>query len=129
MKKILFLVTLFVCLLCSTLFSQEKAAVEMAFQKSNASLLVSQLSSQVTFIYGSVNESYSKSNFISVFSQFLRDNPPKSLEIIHEGSRADTRFVIYALTSAHGTYRVHIFYKKINNQYLINQVRIEDSNG
>ncbi|MDD2797457.1 MAG: DUF4783 domain-containing protein [Bacteroidales bacterium] len=128
MKKMLFLVTMAAFLSCANLFSQENTTIESAFQKVNATLLANQLDDEVTFINGTTNDSYSKAEFIKILNQFLRLNSPKSFDLIHEGARGDSRFVIYALTSARANYRIHIFFKKINNQYLINQVRIEQSN-
>ena len=129
MKKILFLVIAFVIFNCSALFSQENSAVVSAFQKTNVATIAVQINDEVSFIYGTTNETYTKSEFIAALNRFLRANVPTDIEVIHEGARGDSRFMICVVTTAKGNFRVHIFFKKINNQYLINQVRIEQSNG
>lgn len=129
MKKSLFLVVFALAFASVNLFSQENSSIESAFQKSNAAILLSQLSDEVAYINGAVNDSHSKSEMVSILNRFMRANVPTEFSIIHEGARGDTRFVICSLTSARANYRIHFLYKKINNQYLITQVRIEQSNG
>ncbi|MFZ4455502.1 MAG: DUF4783 domain-containing protein [Bacteroidales bacterium] len=128
MKRILFFVAFALTVVCGTLIAQENSVVASAFQKSNATVLSGQLSDEVAFISGSTNDTFSKSEFVAQLNRFLRANVATEFEVIHEGARGDSRFMICALTSAKGSYRIHIFFKKINNQYLINQVRIENSN-
>jgi hypothetical protein len=128
MKKALLFVAFLLIGVSQTVFAQENSVVISAFQKSNAGLLSAQLSDEVTFINGATNDTFSKSEFVAQLNRFIRANSPSEIEVIHEGARGDSRFMICSLTSAKGSFRIHIFFKKTNNQYLINQVRIENSN-
>ena len=128
MMRALFLVILCSFMFTTSLFAQSVSLLVSTFEKANAALLTDQLNREVNFIYGTEDLNCTKVQFITQLNNFLRQNSPKSFVVVHEGGKADSKFVIGVLTTNRSDFRVHIFYKKINNQYLIHQVRIESSN-
>lgn len=129
MKRTVILLFLGLLMATGSLFSQDIAAIESAFRKSEASTLYPQLSDNVEYAYQTDNGAYDKDGFVAVLNKFLRSNPCKTCTVIHQGGRADSKFVICTINCSKGNFRVHFFYKKINNQYLITLVRIETTNG
>ena len=128
MMRALFLVILCSFMFTTSLFAQSVSLLVSTFEKANAALLTDQLNREVNFIYGTEDLNCTKVQFITQLNNFLRQNSPKNFVVVHEGGKADSKFVIGVLTTNRSDFRVHFFYKKINNQYLIHQVRIESSN-
>lgn len=128
MKRILFILIACIVLSFGKLFAQDVPEIESAFLKANISIMSDQLSSSVDLILPSDDRTVSKEECVTVVTQFLRSVAPKEFSILHEGSRGDSKFLVGALKAAKGCYRVHFLLKKVSNQFLISQLRIEPSN-
>jgi tRNA nucleotidyltransferase/poly(A) polymerase len=128
MKRQLFLIIAGVFLSFNMLFAQNVSDVEATFRKGNASILLPQLSDEVDWIFATDNSTLSKSTFVTTLNQFFKNNPPKDFDIVHNGQRGDSKFLIGKYISSKETYRIHLLYKKNSNTYLITQVRIETTN-
>ena len=59
---------------------------------------------------------------------FFTDNPVQGFKLNHESKRDESGFMIGTLTTGNGTWRVHCFFKKEQNQYCIHQIRIDPNN-
>jgi len=128
MKRRLFLMIAGIFFASNMLFAQNVSDVEAAFRKGNANLLLPQLSDEVDWIFTTENSSLSKSTFVATLNQFFKNNPPKDFNVVHNGQRGESKFLIGKYISAKETYRIHLLYKKNSNTYLITQVRIETTN-
>lgn len=129
MKQTVILLFFGLLMATGSLCAQDVAAIESTFRKADASMLYPQLSENVEYSFQTDNGNYNKDGFVAVLNKFLRSNPCKTCTVIHQGGRTDSKFVICTVNCSKGNYRVHFFYKKINNQYLITLVRIETTNG
>ncbi len=67
----------------------------------------------------------SKAQAKEIMREFFIKNKPSSFSIIFEGGKDDSNFAIGSLNTASGNYRVNIFFKKFDNNYLIHLLRIE----
>lgn len=128
MKRILFIIVASFLLTIGRLFAQDVPEIENAFVRANISSISDQLNSSVDLILPSDDRTVSKEDCISLVNQFLRSTSPKEFSVLHQGSRGDNKFIVAALKTARGEFRVHLLFKKISNQYLISQLRIEPSN-
>lgn len=128
MKRILCIIVASFLLTIGRLFAQDVSEIETAFQKANLALISDQINSSVDLILPSDERTVSKDDCISLVNQFLRSVSPKEFTVLHQGSRGDNKFLVAALKTARGEFRVHLLFKKVNTQYLISQLRIEPSN-
>ncbi len=128
MKRILFIIAAGFLLTIGRLFAQDVSDIENSFQRANISGMSEQINSSVDMILPSDDRTVSKDDCISAVTQFLRSVSPKEFSVLHQGSRGDSKFMVATLKTARGNFRVHILFKKVNNQFLISQLRIEPSN-
>ena len=58
-------------------------------------------------------------------AKFFKENPPKNFETLHSGERNNSSYVIGKLTTITGEFRVTIFFRRLNNQNFVNQLKVE----
>ena len=68
-----------------------------------------------------------------IFDEFSREhtateNKVSGFNVNHQGKRDESSFVIGTLATTNGNFRVNCFLKKVQNQYLIHQIRIDKIN-
>ena len=68
-----------------------------------------------------------------IFEEFSREhtateNKVSGFNVNHQGKRDESSFVIGTLATTNGNFRVNCFLKKVENQYLIHQIRIDKIN-
>ncbi len=57
---------------------------------------------------------------------FFKQRQPKSIKILHRiSSNTNYRFGVFLLATNNGTYRISIALKNIDNQFVVNDFRIE----
>ena len=61
-------------------------------------------------------------------SQELSKNKVSGFNVNHQGKRDESSFIIGTLATTRGNFRVNCFLKKVENQYLIHQIRIDKIN-
>ena len=64
----------------------------------------------------------------STMNTFFADNKVSGFNVNHQGKRDESSFVIGTLTTANGNFRVNCFFKRVQNKYLIHQIRIDKTN-
>ena len=67
----------------------------------------------------------SKAQAKEILRDFFSKNKPGSFKIVFEGGKEDSNFSIAILVTSSGNYRVNIFFKKIDDNYLVHLLRIE----
>ena len=60
--------------------------------------------------------------------EFFTKNKVSGFNVNHQGKRDESSFVIGTLATTNGNFRVNCFLKKVQNQYLIHQIRIDKIN-
>jgi len=69
---------------------------------------------------------YSAAQAEMVLQKFFKNNPIKSVNILHRvNSNANFRFAVFIITTAGGIYRTSVSLKMTEGQFLINEIRIE----
>ena len=56
---------------------------------------------------------------------FFSNHKVGSFNVNHQGKRDESGFVIGTLMTANGNFRVNCFFRKVQNKYVIHQIRID----
>ena len=113
----------------STLFAQDvPVGVVVAFKKGSSQELNKYLGDKVDLVIQNRTASADKQEAESAMSTFFADNKVSSFNVNHQGKRDESSFVIGTLTTANGNFRVNCFFKRVQNKYLIHQIRIDKIN-
>jgi hypothetical protein len=69
---------------------------------------------------------YSKSQAEQVVQNFFGENKPSNFTVNHNGTSGEgSKYIIGALTTSTGEYRVYIYFKNLNGTELIQTLRFE----
>lgn len=113
----------------STLFAQDvPVGVVVAFKKGSSQELNKYLGDKVDLVIQNRTASADKQEAESAMSTFFADNKVSSFNVNYQGKRDESSFVIGTLTTANGNFRVNCFFKRVQNKYLIHQIRIDKTN-
>lgn len=113
----------------SVLFAQNvPVGVVVAFKKGNSQELDRYLGDKVDLIIQNRSINADKQTAQSMMNAFFSDNKVTGFNVNHEGQRDESSFVIGTLLTANGNFRVNCFFKRVQNRYLIYQIRIDKSN-
>lgn len=122
-------------LLTSTLFAvavamaqDVPAGVVTSLKKGNSQELCKFISDKVDLVILGRSTSADKATTESTLANFFSQNGVKGFTANHEGKRDGSSFIIGTLTTAKGNFRVNCFFKKIGDNYLIHQIRIDKAN-
>ena len=109
----------------STLLAQDvPVGVVLAFKKGSSQELNKFLGDKVDLIIQNTDKQAAE----STMNTFFADNKVSGFNVNHQGKRDESSFVIGTLTTANGNFRVNCFFKRVQNKYLIHQIRIDKTN-
>ena len=129
MKKrvVLLLTSLF--LWVSSIFAQDvHVGVVTAFKKGNSQELNGYLGDKVDLIIHNRTTNADKRTAEGAMANFFAENKVSSFNVNHEGKRDESSFIIGTLGTANGNFRVNCFFRKVQNKYVIHQIRIDKTN-
>lgn len=63
---------------------------------------------------------------VNVVSDFVSNNPNSVCRVAHHGKRENSSFCIISIASAGKSYRLYALFRKVSNNLLIQQFRIDD---
>ena len=63
---------------------------------------------------------------MNAVNDFINNNPKCSCKISHYGKRENSSFCIISIASAGRSYRLYALFRKVSNNQLIQQFRIDD---
>ena len=69
-----------------------------------------------------------KQKATAAMQEFFTENKVSGFNVNHQGKRDESSFIIGTLATTRGNFRVNCFLKKVENQYLIHQIRIDKIN-
>jgi hypothetical protein len=95
------------------------------FSQGKAELISKYFGSNVELTIDNKENIYSSTQAEIILRDFFKKNLPLSFSIIHEGGKAESKYVIGSLKSSQGNYRITILLKDNNGKTYINQLRIE----
>lgn len=129
MKKrvVLLLTCLFIWL--SSVFAQDvPVGVIVAFKKGNSQELSRYLGDKVDLIIQNKSTDADKSTAEGAMTDFFSMNKVSSFNVNHQGKRDESSFIIGTLATANGNFRVNCFFRRVQNKYVIHQIRIDKTN-
>ncbi|ADV43961.1 DUF4783 domain-containing protein [Bacteroides helcogenes] len=127
-KRVVLLLTGFF-LWMSSLFAQEvPVGVVVAFKKGDSQELNRYLGDKVDLIIQNKSICADKLTAEDAMSAFFSGNKVSGFDVNHQGKRDESGFVIGTLTTANGNFRVNCFFRRVQNKYVIHQIRIDKIN-
>ncbi len=120
-----FLLTIFVGLLSFSAHSQSSVInnVRAALKTGSSKELVKSFNISVELNFDGEKSNYSRTQAEFVLKDFFKKYPPSDFEYIHQGaSQQGLTYVIGKYSFEGGSYRVLIYIKKINSDYLVDLI-------
>jgi hypothetical protein len=115
-----------------TLKAQEQAkipgSISIAFKAGNASELSKYMNSTVELLLLEKEDFYKKNAAEAILNGFFVENKTKDFVIRHQGAKNDALYAIGNLKTEKGDFRVYFLLKKVDQELLIHQIRIESDN-
>jgi len=132
MKKKLFTAAglLFIMTLFLSVQEQPRipAGISIAFRSGSAAGLSEYLNSTVELVMPDKEDFYSKSVAESILKDFFTRHHTREFVIRHQGAKGDAQYAIAVLETDKGNFRVYFLLKKVDDNPLIHQIRIEPDN-
>ena len=132
MKKKLFIAAGLLLIMTVFLTAQEQpripAGISIAFRSGSAAGLSEYLNSTVELVMPDKEDFYSKSVAESILKDFFTRYHTREFVIRHQGAKGDAQYAIAILETDKGRFRVYFLLKKVNDNPLIHQIRIEPDN-
>ena len=112
--------------------NQEQAKIPTgvltAIKAGNATELSKYMNSTVELLVLEKEDFYKKNVAETILKDFFNGHQVKDFIIRHQGGSNDAQYAIGNLKTQTGDFRVHILLKKVGQDLLIHQVRIEPDN-
>lgn len=126
MKKLVIIV-LGMFLSISTAFNQKSVEdISNALKSGNAPALAAYFHATIDLTILQKQGTYSKSQAEQVVQNFFASNKPSDFSINHDGTTGEgSKYIIGALTTSTGEYRVYLSFKNLNGAELIQTLRFE----
>lgn len=110
-------------------FAQDvPVGVVVAFKKGSAQELVPYLGDKVELIIQNDQSNFDRPGAQRMMTTFFLANKVTGFNVNHQGQRNESSFIVGTLNTSNGDFRINCFFKKIQNKYLIHQIRIDKTN-
>jgi hypothetical protein len=128
-----YLPVLLILLSFNSVMGQEQvkipAGIPMAFRAGNATELSKYINSTVQILLLGKEDFYKKNLAETVLKDFFSEYRTRDFVIRHQGGTNDAQYAIGSLKTDKGDFRVYFLLKKVGNELLIHQIRIEPDDG
>ncbi len=133
MKSLKIIHVVIFAMLFSALMAQEQskipAGIAIAIKTGNAAELSKFMNSTIELLLLSKEDFYKKNSAETILKDFFAEYQVKDFIIRHQGAKNDAQYAIGNLETSKGNFRVYFLLKKVNQELLIQQLRIEPDNG
>lgn len=113
--------------------AQEQAkipgGISIAIKAGNAAELSKYMNSTIELLLLDKEDFYKKNVAETILKDFFSEYQTKDFTIRHQGAKNDAQYAIGNLKTEKGDFRVYFLLKKVNEDLLIHQIRIEPDNG
>ena len=132
--KFLSLISVFIlCLPVPDVTAQEQSripsGISVALKTGNATELCRYMNSTVDMVLLQTEDFYKKNVAETILRDFFNEYHAKDFTIRHQGAKNDAEYAIGNLETEKGNFRVYFLLKKVGQESLIHQIRIEPDNG
>ena len=104
------------------------AGISLSFKTGNTAELAKYMNSTVELLLLDKEDFYKKAVAETILKDFFSQYQAKDFIIRHQGARNDAQYAIGNLSTEKGNFRVYFLLKKVGNNLLIHQIRIEADN-
>jgi hypothetical protein len=108
---------------------QIPGGISIAIKAGNAAELSKYLNATVELLLLDKEDFYKKNVAETILRDFFNEYQTKDFTIRHQGAKNDAQYAIGNLKTGKGDFRVYFLLKKIDQELLIHQIRIEPDNG
>lgn len=103
--------------------------ISLAIKSGNAAELSKYMNSTVELLLLDKEDFYKKNVAETILKDFFNEYHSKDFNIRHQGARNDAQYAIGNLETEKGSFRVYFLLKKVDQELLIHQIRIEPDNA
>jgi hypothetical protein len=103
--------------------------ISIAIKAGNAQELSKYMNSTVELLLLEKEDFYKKNVAETILKDFFSSYQTKDFIIRHHGAKNDAQYAIGNLKTSKGDFRVYFLLKKVDQELLIHQIRIEPDNG
>jgi len=105
------------------------SGIAIAFKAGNSAELSKYLNSTVQVLLLGKEDFYKKNIAETILKDFFNEYRTRDFVIRHQGGTPDAQYAIGNLKTDKGEFRVYFLLKKVDNELLIHQIRIEPDDG
>ena len=103
--------------------------ISIAFKAGNASELSKYINSTVELLLLKKEDFYKKNVAETILKDFFNEYQTRDFTLRHQGAKNDAQYAIGNLKTEKGDFRVYFLLKKVDQELLIQQIRIRAVNG
>jgi hypothetical protein len=133
MKSVNIIPVLLITLSSLTVMGQDQAkipgGISIAIKAGNAAELSKYMNSTIELLLLDKEDFYKKNVAETILKDFFNEYQTKDFTIRHQGAKNDAQYAIGNLKTEKGDFRVYFLLKKVDQELLIHQIRIEPDNG
>ena len=133
MKSISIIPVVLIAFSSITATAQDQAkipgGIAIAIKAGNAAELSKYMNSTIELLLLDKEDFYKKNVAETILKDFFAEYQTKDFTIRHQGAKNDAQYAIGNLKTEKGDFRVYFLLKKVGQELLIHQIRIESDNG
>jgi hypothetical protein len=133
MKSVNFISVILIALCSLSASAQDQTkipgGIAIAIKAGNAAELSKYMNSTIELLLLDKEDFYKKNIAETILKDFFNEYPTKDFTIRHQGAKNDAQYAIGNLRTEKGDFRVYFLLKKVDEDLLIHQIRIESDNG
>ncbi len=133
MKSVNIIPVLLIALYSLTATAQDQAKIpgeiSIAIKAGNAAELAKYMNSTIELLLLDKEDFYKKNVAETILRDFFNEYHSKDFTIRHQSAKNDAQYFIGNLKTEKGDFRVYFLLKKVGQELLIHQIRIESDNG
>jgi hypothetical protein len=103
--------------------------ISIAIKAGNAAELSKYMNSTIELLLLDKEDFYKKNVAETILKDFFNAYQTKDFTIRHQGAKNDAQYAIGNLKTEKGDFRVYFLLKRVDQELLIHQIRIEPDNG
>ena len=120
-------------IICLSLGAQDQGkipgGISIALKAGNAAELSKYMNTTIELLLLDKEDFYKKNVAETILKDFFAEYHAKDFTIRHQGAKNDAQYAIGNLKTEKGDFRVYFLLKKVDQELLIHQIRIESDNG
>jgi hypothetical protein len=133
MKSTRILPVVLILMNCLAASGQDQAGIpggiSVALKSGNAGELSKYMNSTIELLLLDKEDFYKKNVAEAILKDFFSEYQARDFVIRHQGAKNDAQYAIGNLKTDKGEFRVYFLLKKVDQELLIHQIRIEADNG